>query len=35
MEIDKAILEKFGIIKNSKNVHDKPATLHEKIAAEK
>ena len=35
MEIDKAILEKFGITKNSKNVHDKPATLHEKIAAEK
>jgi len=35
MEIDKKILEKFGIIKNDKDVHDKPATLHEKIEAEK
>ena len=32
MEIDAKILEKFGILKNSKNV---PSTLHEKIEAEK
>ena len=35
MEIDKSILEKFGILKNDKSVHDKPTTLHNKIEAEK
>mgnify|MGYP001196344398 FL=1 len=35
MEIDKSILEKFGILKNDKSVHDKPSTLHNKIEAEK
>ena len=34
MEIDAKILEKFGILKNSKDVHS-PSTLHEKIEAEK
>ena len=32
MEIDAKILEKFGVLKNTKNV---PSTLHEKIEAEK
>ena len=35
MEIDKSILEKFGILRNDKSVHDKPTTLHNKIEAEK
>ena len=34
MEIDAKILEKFGILKNTKDVHT-PSTLHEKIEAEK